>query len=317
MKLIFLVSQPRSGSTMLQAVLSNHSAITTSSEPWVQLMQVPFSAPELVKTPFDWNLTMDAVNSFSKIDHYPCQAEKLLKQIADDFYAKSLGKAEAQFFLDKTPRYYFILEHLFKSYPDAYFLILQRHPASVLASICSTWVEREPYNPIEYYSSDLIDAPKHIASFMNKYGDETRVKEVSYEDLLRVPDESFASIFQWLGLDYSESLLNYEENSTYRGKYGDPLGVKCGKVKADKTNTKKNYADVFPNKRHARLASGLTDYYLQQGYKVSGANHWEKAHKTREFSYYMKMHKLKQQNSLSGSDCCYLLFHKLRAKLGV
>jgi len=38
--LIFLISQPRSGSTLLQKILNTHSQIISASEPWIMLNPV-------------------------------------------------------------------------------------------------------------------------------------------------------------------------------------------------------------------------------------------------------------------------------------
>ena len=54
--LIFIVSQPRSGSTLLQNLLSNNTQVNTASEPWILLRLAPFFKPSLINATFDYKL---------------------------------------------------------------------------------------------------------------------------------------------------------------------------------------------------------------------------------------------------------------------
>lgn len=317
MKLIFLVSQPRSGSTMMQAVLSNHPAITTKSEPWVQLLQAPIVNPSLIKASFDWRLTMDAVKSLELGDDCLSQVSKRIKEVVDGYYKNELDQAGAEFFLDKTPRYYNMLDYLYESYPDAHFVVLRRHPASVLASIHKTWHNGKGVESLYYYSEDLIEAPRLMDKFTNKYGHSNRVKEIDYESLISSPNETFSSVFEWLGLDYRDELLSYEQNASYHGKYGDPTGVQQGAVVAREPVYDKKYREQIPSKRVAKLAAGLTHYWKTNNYIICGNDHWEKPYRTKEFNRYLKVHKLKSRNGISSKEHLHILACRLLDRLGV
>ena len=62
--LIFIVSQPRSGSTYLQNLLSNNKQTNTCSEPWLLLNFLNFIKPSLVHTKTDNKLTIRALNNY-------------------------------------------------------------------------------------------------------------------------------------------------------------------------------------------------------------------------------------------------------------
>lgn len=317
MKPIFLVSQPRSGSTMLQAVLSNHAAISTRSEPWLQLLRAPFTDPNLVCAPFDWKITVDAADQVESQGRCLNELRAALRHTIDQFYQRSADQDQAEYFLDKTPRYYYILEELYQQYPEAQFLVLYRNPVSVLASIHKTWLSQKRFESLYDYAGDLIDAPRLMDAFVAQHGDSERVMTVEYEHLVSTPNTAFSAIFNWLGLEYSDALLSYGENETYTGKYGDPTGVKQGQVRAAQKSPVKRFEQALPNKRLAQLAAGLADFYQQQGYTYSGADQWQGARPTREFNRFLREHQLRQSKTLPTQACFRLLLDRLMLRLGL
>ena len=317
MKPIFLVSQPRSGSTMLQAVLSNHAAIATRSEPWLQLLQAPFIDPNLIRAPFDWKITVDAADKVEAGGRCLKEVRAALQATIDQFYKRSAESDQAEYFLDKTPRYYYILEDLYQQYPDAQFLVLYRNPVSVLASIQKTWLSKKRFESLYDYAGDLIDAPRLMDAFVAQHADSDRVMTVEYEHLVTTPNAAFSSIFDWLGLEYSDALLHYGGNDTYTGKYGDPTGVKQGEVTARPKLPAKRCEQALPNKRLAQLAAGLADFYQQKGYTYAGADQWQGARPTREFNRFLREHQLRQSKTLPTQACFRLLLDRLMLRLGL
>ncbi len=302
---------------MLQAVLSNHTAIATRSEPWVQLLQAPLLNPDLVRAPFDWKITVDAVGKVEEGEKCLLDAKAALKGVADKLYSEAAEACGADYFLDKTPRYYYMLEELYALYPDAQFLILYRNPVSVLASIHKTWLSEKPFESLYDYSGDLIDAPRLMDEFSKAHGASDRVMTVAYEQLTQDPKAAFAGIFSWLGLEFSEDLLSYDENASYSGKYGDPVGVKRGRVEAHPATQVKQYTDVLLNKRLANLAAGLAAFYQQQGFTIPGKGHWQAPRRTREFDRFLRVHQLKSRKNISTRACIQCIIDRLMVRLGL
>jgi hypothetical protein len=316
MKLLFLVSQPRSGSTMLQAVLSNHAAVATRSEPWVQLLQAAFSNPDLVRAPFNWKIAVDAVDRVEPEGRCLEEIRSALRMVIDQFYSDAAKKGQSEYFLDKTPRYYYILEELYTQYPEAKFIVLFRNPASVLASIYKTWLSEKRYEALYDYSGDLIEAPRLMQDFVKAHGSSSRVMSVEYESLIQQPEQSFSRIFEWLDLEFSESLLNYQRNESYAGKYGDPVGVRRGKVVARRPVMAQDYLDVFPNRRLARLAQGLTCYYQRMGYVCPGSQEWEASKATKQFDRFLRAHRFRNKKQLSVRDALRVIVDRVSERLG-
>lgn len=317
MNLLFLVSLPRSGSTMLQAVLSNHQAISTSSEPWVQLLAAPFAHSDQFSVSFDWSLTSDAVRTLqSEVDLLQL-AQDRVRSVADDYY-ESFNKDESvTYFLDKTPRYYCMLSNLLEAYPEAKFLVLRRHPVSVLASIYKTWLKDKRFEKVYDYTTDFIDGQRLMDEFLQRNGESERVMAVNFEDLLAAPKPAFDSIFKWLDLEFSEALLDYSNNGSYQGKYGDPTGVQRGRVVEREPESGKRFEEYFPNRRWARLASGLADYSKSKGYIPSECDEWERSRMTSEFRRFERMSKMRSMQKPNPRACMLFLKDRLMASLGL
>jgi len=209
-KFIFLASQPRSGSTMLQAILGTHSRIHTSSEPWIAfypLLAFKKGAIEAIINA-DWASTgMEAFLGENQISR-SFYEEKAGEFIAA-FYNQALEKSGKDIFLDKTPRYYEILPELARVFPASKIILLQRDPLWVIKSILKSWVKEES-SRLFYYTRDLFSAIDQILEFkLNSPGNQLSLK---YEDLTAEPERQVQDICGFLGIEYESAMLNYERN---------------------------------------------------------------------------------------------------------
>ncbi|OIO59999.1 MAG: hypothetical protein COX57_09820 [Alphaproteobacteria bacterium CG_4_10_14_0_2_um_filter_63_37] len=194
---LFLLSLPRSGSTLLQRQLGSHPDITTLSEPWLLL---PFLD------------VIDGERTFSIYDHgYIHQGIRgLIEQIEGGHaaYARTVGKmaeelyrqavpTPTRWFLDKTPRYHAIAHHLPLAFPEAPFVVLVRHPLAVLASVIETFGKGNWY--WFAHEIDLFEGWRNLARFYREHGD--RCCLVQYEQLVQEPEAELSRIGDFLGIE--------------------------------------------------------------------------------------------------------------------
>lgn len=256
--LIFLLSQPRSGSTMLQSILARNSAVHTTSEPWIALAPC-FAIREGSTAPYDAELGQQALVDFcdtlpnGRADYFDAVAAMLVS-----LYNKSLSMSdrgdgsEKMCFLDKTPRYYRIIPALEEMFPEAKFIFLARNPLSVLASILDTWGDVDG-DVLTRFNDDLVLAPKML-TFAACNPEHIRV---GYEDLVLHPEPVVAHLCRQLGLAYSAEMLNYQQASVrLNGRFGDnkvhyKTGPHANSVESWKTvlkgrkETAKKYLDLL------------------------------------------------------------------------
>ena len=101
------------------------------------------------------------------------------------------------------------LPSLINVFPNAKFIVLFRHPLSVLNSILKTWVKDE-IDKLFYYSRDLLAAPQKLTDFVSIHKE--NICLVSYETLVSSPETEIKRICEYLGVDYLEEIINYNSD---------------------------------------------------------------------------------------------------------
>jgi len=225
--LIFLISQPRAGSTMLQRILSNHPEVHTISEPWLMLHPLYQLKSEGYEAEYNARWAFKAFQSF--LSELPKKEETYIEAVRLMYcflYNKVLLQKDAIYFLDKTPRYYFIISALYNVFPEAKYIFLFRNPLDVLTSILNTWVDYE-WRKLSNFSHDLIDAPDLLLKGRNQIYDQSIV--VHYETLIHEPEATLQTICSKLGLNYYSGLSNYGMTNKPKWNYGDNKVYKLNK----------------------------------------------------------------------------------------
>lgn len=221
--LIFVVSQPRSGSTLLQRVLSGHPSIQTSAETWLMLHPAYSLKAQGIETEYNAAWAAKGVEDF--LQHYTSGRSVYLDAIrewANVLYGSALASSGKSLFLDKTPRYFFILDELVEIFPKARFVFLLRNPLAVLASEMKTYVKGN-WDVIGLFKPDLVDAPRWILDGIRKMGASAIV--VRYEDFVSDADEQTKKLCEKLGIAFHPEMVEYSRAPAPKGVMNDPIGV--------------------------------------------------------------------------------------------
>ncbi|MEZ4254653.1 MAG: sulfotransferase [Polyangiales bacterium] len=225
-QLLFVVSPPRSGSTLLQRMLGSHTAIGTHPEPHIITPLAHLGFDGIVDAaPYDHINSAEAIKLF--VDHLPNKEHDYydsLRSYTDGLYGKMLRTMpEKSVFMDKTPAYALVLPFLARLYPSAKYVVLTRHPLAVFSSFANSffegdWAAAHAFNPlVERYvpamAKFLRDKP---APYVH----------VSYETLVRQPEAELERVFGYLGLEHQPEAANYGDrfDGSKQGP-GDPIGV--------------------------------------------------------------------------------------------
>lgn len=221
--LIFLISQPRAGSTLTQRILAGHPDICTSAEPWTMLHPLYALRPQGMQAEYDANLAWMALQDYlDYVDSDEVLYYKAVCSFAKPLYEAAIEKEGKSLFLDKTPRYYLIIEELIRTFPDARVILLFRNPLAVLASILKNWV-RDDFKSLSVYYHDLIEAPWFMTKALEHHKD--RVTMLRYEDLVSQPEGVIRSMCKSINLDYHPEMLNYAQKEAPVGLMGDAINV--------------------------------------------------------------------------------------------
>ena len=220
---IFLISQPRAGSTLLQRIMAGHSEVHTTAEPWLMLHPVYALREKGHEAEYDARVSFRALQDFlGTLDGGRVHYIAALRRMALHLYRTSCEQAGKLYFLDKTPRYYYIIPELASIFPDAKFIILLRNPLAVLASILNTWV-RGDWMRLSLHHDNLLKAPELLLEGIHLL--QERAIVVHYEHLVSEPTNQIRELCARLDLHYSSDMLDYGARPAPAGHYGDPTGV--------------------------------------------------------------------------------------------
>lgn len=217
----FLLSLPRSGSTLVQRMLAAHSAVATVAEPWLLLPPLYALRPDGVYAEYGHRVTVSAIEDMTS--HLPGgRADYLdaVRTMAMEVYTR-LSPPEARVFLDKTPRYGLIVEELLDTFPDSSFVILHRNPLAVVSSIVTSFMGGawKPY----HHKQDLYLLAERLLAAQESHPE--RFTVVRYEDVIDQPRDTLTRVLEALGLEWEDRMLDSAGSDTVEGVVGDRTGV--------------------------------------------------------------------------------------------
>ncbi|MFB9628432.1 sulfotransferase family protein [Nonomuraea helvata] len=195
---VFLLSPVRSGSTLLRAILNAHSALHAPHELHIRRLRVQFAT----------NLASKAMTA---LGHNQADLEHLLW---DRVLHRELVRSGKRFVVDKTPANAFAYERIATCWPDARFVFLLRHPASIATS----WHEAGPDRRTP--EAAALDALRYMKA-VQRARSALPGLTVRYEELSAEPERVTREICAFLGLEWEPRMLSYGEQPVLEKGLGD------------------------------------------------------------------------------------------------
>jgi amino acid adenylation domain-containing protein len=294
---LFILSPPRSGSTLLRVILAGHSALF--SPPELQLLT--FDTMSMRKNFFDgrdnfWlggsvKAVMELTGwSADSAEQFIEKYEELDRPVSD-FYRFMQEKCGNRILVDKTPTYTLDIEILRKAellFDDPLYIHLIRHPYAMIHSFeevklgvfyptfindldSSQFTERELAELIWFTGHrNILDFAKEIPA--------DRFTAINFEDLVGDPSGSIRSLSGFLGLDFEQSMIDPYDGSSARmtdgltenaPMLGDRKFIHHQKINKDVINNwRKLYEVDFLGKPAAKMC-------LEFGYDLIEETHYQ------------------------------------------
>lgn len=266
MKPIFIFSLPRSGSTLLQKIIMSSEEISSVTEPWIMLPLVYMQKTEGALSEYSSKFASLAINEInSRLLINNSSIDKNIRDMVLNIY-KGLSNTDSKYFLDKTPRYYLIIDDIIRIFPDAKFIFLFRNPLSIYASKLNTG-RFGKFKSLYIATKDLDVGPNLLANAYKKHH-ENSLKLV-YEDLIERPDIAINKIEKYLSVSLNKEKIKKLSSIELVGSMGDPSLLKKEKEKIT-TNNKDTWIQTFNTPTRKLIAikhlKGITnDYYNYLG----------------------------------------------------
>ncbi|MBV5260703.1 alpha/beta fold hydrolase [Synechococcus moorigangaii CMS01] len=232
----FILSSPRSGSTLLRVMLAGHPALYSPPE----LHLLPFETmgdrqAELGLSHLGEGLqralmdleNLSATESQQKVDQWVTENTSIA-----EIYAYLQQQAGNRLLIDKSPSYgsdRHILEHSEILFDNAKYIHLVRHPYAVIESFTRLRMDKllgaEKQNPHGLAESIWAASNRNILG-LGKTINADQYLQVIYEDLVRDPRAVLTQICEFLGVDFNEALLDpYGGDRLTDGLHRQSMGV--------------------------------------------------------------------------------------------
>ncbi len=201
-RLIFLISAPRSGSTLLQSILAGLPGVRTAPEPHILPPLAHLGYWDRVqRAPYDPLVSQRAIRRF--VGLLPEGEEAIVaasRACADRLYRSALG--DGRYFLDKTPANALVVPFIVRLYPRAARVVLTRHPAAVLCSYADSFFDGDFAEAVRF--NPILE--RYIPALAAALPGALRVR---YEDLVTAPEAALARVCRYLDLPCDAAALDY------------------------------------------------------------------------------------------------------------
>jgi len=227
-KMLFVIGSPRSGTTMLERILSSHSMIQGGPEPHLltPLAHLGYWA-KVEKAPYDHILAAESQKVF--VDALPNKEQDYwdaCRAYCDTLYGRCLSTSGKSICLDKTPAYALILPFIAKVFPDAKYVVLTRHPLALFSSYANSFFDGD-YETANNHNPILNRYVPALADFLRR--PEPQHFHVRYEALVKDPESWMRRIYDYVGVPFEKDTIDYGKSAAEeqpRKGLGDPIGVK-------------------------------------------------------------------------------------------
>jgi len=229
---IFIVGQPRSGSTLLEQMLSAHSDISTAGE-------LPFLAGDIAQ-----GITQITGQEF------PFGCKRLTAEQCQSLGEHYLNNMQtlapkAKFIIDKMPANYQSIGLIKMLLPQAKIIHIRRDVKDVSWSIFTNYfAANEPYfcsfEELALYHKYYQQVMNHWNSVLPDF-----VHSISYEELVKNPSEVLTNILAFCGLKFQSACLDFNEQKRYIATLSD-VQLRVG-LQINRTRAWQMYSEYLPD----------------------------------------------------------------------
>lgn len=200
---IFVIGMPRSGTTLVERIISSHPAVHSGGE--LQNFGVCLKRASGSRTAS--LLDIDTINRSSCLDW---------EKLGADYLASTRpGTGHTPHFIDKLPHNFLFAGYIARALPNARIINLRRDPLDTcLSNFRQLFALSSPFYD---YSFDLLDTGRYYLMYdrLIKHWHEVfpgRILDVRYEDIVQDQEISSRRLLEFCGLSWDDACLQFDRN---------------------------------------------------------------------------------------------------------
>ncbi len=201
---IFIVGMPRSGTTLIERILSSHSAVASAGE----LPDLALLVKRSGKTAGAHTLSPESLAAA----YDPHEVGQAYLERTHELSGGS------QYLIDKMPFNFFFAGHILESLPTAKVIMVRRDPRdTVFANFRQLFATDFGYYNYAYDLEDTVQFVRHFCQLADHWSDvlaSDRYCEVRYEEMITDQEAESRRLIQFLNLDWEEQCLQFHKNQS-------------------------------------------------------------------------------------------------------
>ena len=202
---VFIVGLPRTGTTLVDRILSSHTSVVSAGElnVFAELIKAAAQTPS--------NLVMDE-ETFTKANSLD------LPSIGHAYLEQTRAKAQrAAYMVDKMPLNFFYAALIQRALPHARIIVLRRGAMdSCLSNFRQLFSTQFSFYNYTFDLSDTADFYREFDDLITHWREslpQNRFMEVHYEDIVHDQENQTRRLLDFCGLPWEEACLRFHENT--------------------------------------------------------------------------------------------------------
>lgn len=196
---IFIVGMPRSGTTLIEQILSSHSEVCGAGE-----------------LPYLGEIAEQAISENKKIRYPECinhLTAETLTQLSEKYLAKLNSHGDgSKYISDKMPHNFMYVGLIKKLFPNCKIIHCLRNPLDVCLSIYfHNFNQNHPYTDSLSNLGHYYNQYRKLMDFWKSQYDDLII-DIAYEELLTDAEHNVRKILDHSGLEWQDNCLKHYEN---------------------------------------------------------------------------------------------------------
>lgn len=199
---IFIIGQPRTGTTLIDRIISSHSLVHSAGEP----VQLAMSLRAITGVRTEEFISAELINKSKNVTGSEL-AESYLSGLAN-------LRGTTPYFIDKFPMNFMLVGFIVKAFPRAKIIHVTRSPADTCFAVF-----KQLFEEVYQHSYDQREMAEHYVMYRNlmEHWHATmpgKIFDIAYEDVIADTQSQARRLIQHLGLEWEDACTSFEKNNT-------------------------------------------------------------------------------------------------------